>query len=957
MESWDDTSRDFELESIEKSCSDYDSILISARRVLRSSQPANSSNNSNNSGPSCNSKLPKLQLPTFSGDVLLFNDFLQSFTTSVDNSNISNVQKFNYLKSLLRGEALNLISGLELCDANYFESLNLLKGRYGSQKRQRRAHIRKLLSFDCSNAKDVLTYRAFLDNINKHIRGLNNLGLKSDQYGDFLSEILIDKVPNRIKLEWAQLSDDKMNLDSLLNIIEVESKKLELIKNTTNSNINRMKDKFNKDKSPTRNYSNDISNTKFKCCICKTNSHSIYKCETLISASPEKRLELVQSNKLCKICLGSHNNPCLSKYMCKLCNQKHSVLLHNSLVPRSNDNTISSGCNAICNTDCILPIISIPIICGGKMKYWGALLDSGSQRSFIKPEAVSSIDHVVGDTVPLQINGFGGYSEETCQNIEITIPWKDTSLPINLIASNSFMDITVNDVSRFHPLLKSNGLTPCHSPKSVNIIIGSDNFYTFVTGNTIKLTNQAFAIETIFGWVLHGHINNINCNTYINNVNSELNEESPVDVEKFWDNELAGILPIQNEVEINENQVLKNFQSSIIQSSDGRYYVNFPWKDTCTVTSSYFEESNCRLNHTLRRLLKDQLLPEYDAIFKEYLSLGIIEKCSNNATEICRYLPHHPVIKRERESTKVRIVFDGSAKSKNEYSLNDCLHEGPNMFPNIVGVMIRFRLYKYALTGDIEKAFLQVGLQNSDRDLVRFLWFEDKLNNAYPSTRAISYRFTRVPFGAKASPFLLNATIRFHIDSIETKYPQLVPLLRKSLYVDDFITSCASIDHLFAIQHDAIEIFKSMQMKMHKWKSNMHNISSPCITSILGMLWDTSSDTLSVKFPIKSKITNKRELTGLICSLFDPLGFYSPFVIQLKIILQDVWKSKSSWDEALPLSILNQIDSIQNDVMLINNHKIPRHIGLMDYNFDNIHLNVFADASQRAYAACIYMNN
>ena len=133
----------------------------------------------------------------------------------------------------MKGEASSLISGLELTDANYISALKLLNDRYGSRKRQQRAHIRCLLELDCSTAREVVNFRQFVDSANKHLRALESLGMFSDEYKSFLCEILIDKVPNRIKIDWAELDDDDMNLEELLLLVETEAKKLELIKNST----------------------------------------------------------------------------------------------------------------------------------------------------------------------------------------------------------------------------------------------------------------------------------------------------------------------------------------------------------------------------------------------------------------------------------------------------------------------------------------------------------------------------------------------------------------------------------------------------------------------------------------------------------------------------------------------------------------------------------------------------
>ena len=106
------------------------------------------------------------------------------------------------------------------------------------------------------------------------------------------------------------------------------------------------------------------------------------------------------------------------------------------------------------------------------------------------------------------------------------------------------------------------------------------------------------------------------------------------------------------------------------------------------------------------------------------------------------YIPHHPVIRRDKETTKVRIVYDASAK-KSGPSLNECLHTGPSLIPKIMDILIRFRYHRIALVSDVEKAFHQVSIAPEDRDVLRFLWVEDI---ASPQPKLALYHFTRAEY-------------------------------------------------------------------------------------------------------------------------------------------------------------------------------------------------------------------
>jgi len=121
------------------------------------------------------------------------------------------------------------------------------------------------------------------------------------------------------------------------------------------------------------------------------------------------------------------------------------------------------------------------------------------------------------------------------------------------------------------------------------------------------------------------------------------------------------------------------------------------------------------------------------------------------------YLPHHAVIQKDKKTTKVRVVYDTSAKGGGS-SLNECLHTGPKFEQRILDILLRFHTYRVVLTADIEKAFLMVSVDKDDRDVLWFLWVVDPTSSD-PEVGVLT--FTRVTFGVAASPFFLNATVDF----------------------------------------------------------------------------------------------------------------------------------------------------------------------------------------------------
>ena len=121
-----------------------------------------------------------------------------------------------------------------------------------------------------------------------------------------------------------------------------------------------------------------------------------------------------------------------------------------------------------------------------------------------------------------------------------------------------------------------------------------------------------------------------------------------------------------------------------------------------------------RLEYTLRH--KVDLFRKYSALIQEFIDLGHLEKVHpgeiNNSPNF--YLPHHCVLKQDSTTTKLRVVFDASAKTTTCFSLNDCLLVGPKLQDDLFKILVRFRFFKIALSADVAKMYRQVELDKAN---------------------------------------------------------------------------------------------------------------------------------------------------------------------------------------------------------------------------------------------------
>ena len=223
------------------------------------------------------------------------------------------------------------------------------------------------------------------------------------------------------------------------------------------------------------------------------------------------------------------------------------------------------------------------------------------------------------------------------------------------------------------------------------------------------------------------------------------------DYEKLYSLDVLGV---EDRGENDQLDFLRDFKESVVRKQNGRYEVGFPWISGATLTNTNEALSRKRLENVERKLSRDKKVKgEYGGIIEEQLRAGVIEEAPQfQSGERVFYMPHKLIVKQSAVTTKVRMVFDASAKPQPlTYSINDCMFTGPPLQPLLWDTMVRVRMSTSLLLGDIEKAFLQISVKEADRDAVRFLF------NIKGTEKHL--RFTRVPFGVEANPFLLGATL------------------------------------------------------------------------------------------------------------------------------------------------------------------------------------------------------
>ncbi|XP_070546926.1 uncharacterized protein [Ptychodera flava] len=188
---------------------------------------------------------------------------------------------------------------------------------------------------------------------------------------------------------------------------------------------------------------------------------------------------------------------------------------------------------------------------------------------------------------------------------------------------------------------------------------------------------------------------------------------------------------------------------------------------------------------------------------KDTKSRDFIEEVDDDDKANGHYLPHRSV-KKDSTTTPIRVVYDCSCRQSDSPSLNDCLQTGPPLLNDLSSILLRFRVHDIALSSDIEKAFLNVRLDENDRKFTKFLWLSDPSD---PESPFKVYRFKTVLFGAVCSPFILNAVVKTHLES--NNNTPIAADLKDNIYVDNVISGVNNTTEATKYYTDANSLMKS----------------------------------------------------------------------------------------------------------------------------------------------------
>ena len=770
--------------------------------------------------------------------------------------------------------------------------------------------------------------------------------------------------------------------------------------------------------------------SKSRSCIvdaCKQN-HPPWVCKAFKELSVQKRKELIGNTNRCYRCLaaGHHSKECPNAKRCGVdgcLSTSHSSYLHESTPHRvtdSSQNHLRADASSFrppeqeprtlqatgASTNAPAPVnlhpreqtyktshvehVSLMILPalisnGDKQLTVNVMLDPCSTSSYISDDAAEELE-LKGQELDLTIAGTGGTEVKThSRRVELTVANLDSTFSSPLQAH------VLNDIAGDTPAIHWSELKQkwphlCHVPfesvskrRQIDIMIGSDHpvFHHVLKEACGDQPNDPVARLTNLGWVCFGPtlVEEFRLNTHSHFTrtyrSSQVNKSPPPDdiLHAFWELESLGITDQAEQQMTAEEKAAVAQVAETLEFESGRYKIGIPWKEGEPKLANNYEVALVRLKSQEKSLKRKgpEVMKAYSKIFKDYEKKGYIQKVPKSEVEKQWFLPHFPVVKEDRVTTKVRVVFDAAVKHEGK-SLNDAIWPGPKLQRDLVDVLTHFWRAPVALSADISEMFLQVELQNKDRPYHRFLW-RDFDTSREPET----YEFQRLLFGNTASPFCSQYVLQTHAKTHALDFPEAANTVDDSMYVDDVLDSCETVEDAQHLRRQLSDLLAVAGFRLRKWSSSepvvIEDIPEedrlPTLainkddlpkTKTLGVMWEAQRDvfTFQVEQPLlDSKKPTKRNVLSAIASLFDPLQFLAPFTVRAKILMQEIWMAGIDWDDMLPENLKVKWEKWVAELPQLSNVAVPRC--LRQANPANLELHLFSDASNDAFAAVAYL--
>ncbi|XP_055542672.1 uncharacterized protein LOC129728269 [Wyeomyia smithii] len=942
-------------------------------------------------------KLPTISLPEFAGDYQDWLAFHDTFLALIhSNQEVADIQKFHYLRAAVKGDAAQVIESISISSANYRLAWEALVSRYSNEYLLKKRHLQASLETPRMAEESATALHGLVDEFERHTKVLRQLGEPTDAWSTMLEHLLCTRLHNETLRLWedhaSTLPDPTYTnliefLQRRIRVLESISVNCDAVQSISGSHTAPMVKHGPSDKNGKSSHLKMVAHAVTEPSPKKSNvgGRTGIQWRELKKLPLQERLNHVNQKLLCFNCLRSDHyvSNCPIQNSCRICQKRHNTVLHPGYLEGiRKDTAVSGGTRPLptaqtnvtttqkqpeLNTATVetylaaastqshrsgnvfkLTVILVIVDAYGQHHFARALLDSASQPNLLT-ERMAQLLKLKRKRVKVQLQGPGGIGIRAKDTVTTQIRSRKESFALDveflilpqLTADLPERNISIADWNIPKDLFLADPTFNERGP--IDMIIGLPHFFDcFRSPARIRIARDLpEMVDSVFGWIVAGS-----------------------GLERFWKVEE---LPSRDDYSAEERECENLYTSTVARDRSGRYIVRLPrHPDFHSMLGESKAAALRRFRLLEQRLEREaEMKEEYHRFMREYISLGHMRLLGMNQHSSGNfYLPHHPVVKESSTTTKVRVVFDGSAKSSTGVSLNEALLTGPVVQDDLLSIVLRFRKFPVALVADIEKMYRQVLIHPEDTPYQRILC---RFNESDPIQ---TYALLTVTYGLAPSSFLATRTLQQLADDEGTAYPLADPILRKNFYVDDCLGGAQSVDEALQLRHELTELLSKGGLTLRKWTSNkievLQGLSSEQIgtqssfvfapqesVKALGIGWEPETDELRFESKISGRKApeTKRSILSSISQLFDPLGLIAPVVIRSKMFMQELWLAHCDWDQPVPNAIQEKWKTYHRDLAGIAEYRIDRYAFLPNAK---VQLHTFSNASESAYGACVY---
>ncbi|XP_068144127.1 uncharacterized protein [Drosophila tropicalis] len=950
-------------------------------------------------------------LPVFSGKPEEWLLFISHYEQSTERCGISNEENLIRLQKCLKGAAWDAVRGKLMCPETVPYAIGTLRMLYGRPEIIHSSLQRKLREEPAARSNNLDSVIQLALAVQNYCATLVAIGLKEYLHDPALLGELVEKLPGELKLDWGRHRMTLIGCVANLSIFDNWLFGIAMCASMVTPYTVPAKDGAKRTKeriflhNELQSGSSQESKTqevRIRLCPKCAGSHNVADCRLFREMSIKQRKEFVRQKRLCYCCFDQHViRNCKSKRSCGVdgCRQIHHSLIHETADYKesksqwqTNEDDKPVHPPILFHGDITSKALFryMPITLYGRKRNLAtyALLDEGA--------ACSLIEETLADEL-----GLDGPAEELClkwtsQVTQTESASKYVSVGVSSMCQGATqfelkslrtvrkLDLptqTVTDelvTSRKHLQYLPN-LSYCNVKAS--LIIGLDNLKVCVPLEIRESEgDDVVAARCRLGWSVYGrHSDAAPASPHILHI-CECNEASSMraldaSMKEYFAMESSGTRvpskPLRSKDDERALQIMEATTSYC--PIDKRWQTGLLWRfDRVDLPDSYSMAMR-RLQCLEAKMAKDIDLRSFMLdIMQSYEEKGYIRRLTEselNKGKSSWFLPIFTVTNPNKNKT--RLVWDAAAKV-NGTSLNDVLLKGPDILASLVGVLIRFRERPVAVAGDISEMFHQVRVRPEDQTAQKFLW-----RNGNSAKAAETYVMQVMTFGASCSPALANYIKNRNAERFRKESPRAVAAICRNTFVDDWLESTNTEDEMTELAMEVQRIHLEGGFNMRRWTSNSASVVRALKNQegdvprevgflektqdkVLGMWWLPVTDQLTyvVKPDLLERASKdyptKRTVLSVVMSIFDPLGLLGFFTVRAKIILQNIWRAGTDWDESLQEEDQADWKTWVKLLPKINEVRISRCMPKVCCA-RRVQLHTFVDASINAYAALVYL--